>query len=165
VPVDPDARPPGLSSGAKWALALVGAVVVIVAFVVLRGDDDSGDGGPATRSSAQPTRTVERTAAETTPAEPAAPAAPAAPAVATIRVVDGKPKGGVRRITRSKGDRIRLRVVSDTADEVHVHGYDLKRDVAAGGSVTFAFPATIDGRFEVELERSGTQLAELDVEP
>lgn len=159
MPVDPDARPPGLSSGAKRALALVGAVVVIVAFVVLRGDDDSGDGGPATRSFAQPTRTVERTAAETTAA------GSAAPAVATIRVVDGKPKGGVRRITRSKGDRIRLRVVSDTADEVHVHGYDLERDVAAGGSVTFAFPATIDGRFEVELEGSGTQLAELDVEP
>ncbi len=163
VPVDPDARPPGgSSSGAKWALALVGVVVVIVAFVVLRGGDDSGGGGSATTSSAQPTRTVGRTAAETTPAGPPA---PAATPVATIRVVDGKPQGGVQRITRSKGDRIRLRVVSDTADEVHVHGYDLAKDVSAGGSVTFAFPATIDGRFVVELEGSGTQLAELDVEP
>jgi hypothetical protein len=159
VSTDPDARPPGgLSSGAKWALALVGAVVVIVAFVVLRGGDDSGDAQPAETTS-QPARTVERTVTQTTPA------APAAPAVATVTVVDGHPRGGVQRITRTKGDRVRLRVVSDTADEVHVHGYDLKKDVAAGGSVTFAFAATIDGRFEVELEGSGTQLAELDVEP
>ena len=35
----------------------------------------------------------------------------------------------------------------------------------SGGRVSFAFPATIDGRFVVELESSGTQLAELDVEP
>ena len=85
--------------------------------------------------------------------------------MATITVVDGKPRGGVQRITRAKGDRIRLRIVSDTADEVHVHGYDLKQDVPAGGSVRFVFPATIDGRFVVELESSGTQLAELDVRP
>lgn len=148
---DPDPPTPrGLSSGAKWALALVGAVVVIVAFIVLRGGSDDG----SSSSSATPARTATTA---TTPA-------PAAP-LATVTVVGGKPKGGVQRITRSKGDRVRLRVVSDTADEVHVHGYDLKQDVAAGGSVTFAFPATIDGRFVVELESSGTQLAELDVEP
>jgi hypothetical protein len=145
----------GLSSGAKWALALVGVVVLVVAFVVLRGGDDLGD------QATQPAGRVGRTATATR----TAPAQPAAPAVATIRVVDGKPQGGVRRVVRSKGDRVRLRVVSDTADEVHVHGYDLNKDVAAGGSVTFAFPATIDGRFVVELESSGTQLAELDVEP
>ena len=152
---DPDARPPGgLSSGAKWALAVVGVVIVIVAFVVLRSGDDSGSASQAPTTS-PPSRTNERTVTQT----------PAAPAVATIRVVGGKPQGGVQRITRSKGERIRLRVVSDTADEIHVHGYDLKQDVTAGGSVTFAFPASIDGRFVVELEGSGTQIAELDVQP
>jgi hypothetical protein len=56
-------------------------------------------------------------------------------------------------------------VSSDTADEVHVHGYDLKKDVAAGGTVSFAFRADIDGIFEVELENSGIQLAQLRVDP
>jgi hypothetical protein len=157
-----DPRPPsGLSAGAKGALALVGAVVLVVAFLVLRGGDSSGDRGAS--SVAQAPRTVERTVTATTRGRTTP--APAAAPVATVRVVGGKPQGGVQRITRSKGEQVRLRIVSDTADEVHVHGYDLKKDVAAGGRVAFAFKATIDGRFEVELEGSGTQLAELDIEP
>ena len=43
-------------------------------------------------------------------------------------------------------------MTSDVADEIHVHGYDLKKDVPAGGSVRFSFPASIEGVFEIELE-------------
>ncbi len=46
-----------------------------------------------------------------------------------------------------------------------MHGYDLKKDVTAGGSVEFDFKATIEGRFEVELENAGTQIAMLEVDP
>ena len=40
----------------------------------------------------------------------------------------------------SKGDRSRFRVVSDTADEIHVHGYDVHKDVPKGGSVDVQLP-------------------------
>jgi hypothetical protein len=60
---------------------------------------------------------------------------------------------------------VRLRVVSDVADEIHLHGYDLKKDVPAGGSVTFSFTADIEGVFEVELEGRGEQIAQLTVRP
>ena len=83
----------------------------------------------------------------------------------TVRVVDAKPQGGVKKLTCQKGGTVKFRVVSDTADEIHVHGYDFHKDVAKGGSVTFDFPAKIDGRFVVELEGSSTQIAELDVNP
>jgi hypothetical protein len=56
-------------------------------------------------------------------------------------------------------------VRSDVADEVHVHGYDVAKDVRAGGSVTFSIPAKIDGRFEVELEHRHEQIAQLEVRP
>ena len=56
-------------------------------------------------------------------------------------------------------------MISDVADEIHIHGYDLKRDVAKGGSARFSFPATIEGRFEIELENAGTQIADLEVTP
>jgi hypothetical protein len=135
-------------------VALAGVVIVIVAFVLLRGGDEGGSSDGTATTSTVPART-------TTPSR----STPEAPPVATVRVVDGKPNGGVQKVTVAKGDRVRLRIVSDTADEVHVHGYDLKKDVVAGGRVSFSFPATIDGRFVVELESSGTQLAELDVEP
>jgi hypothetical protein len=83
----------------------------------------------------------------------------------TVHVVGGKPQGGVQKLTFKKGDEIRFSVVSDTADEIHVHGYDRHQDVAKGGTVSFAFPGTIEGRFVVELESRSEQIAELDVTP
>jgi ketosteroid isomerase-like protein len=45
------------------------------------------------------------------------------------------------------------------------HGYDLGKDVEAGGSVEFDVPATIEGVFEVELESRAEQLASITVNP
>jgi hypothetical protein len=83
----------------------------------------------------------------------------------TVHVVGAKPQGGVQKLTFKKGDQVRFSVVSDTADEIHVHGYDFHKDVTAGGTVSFAFKGSIEGRFVVELEDHKQQIAELDVEP
>jgi hypothetical protein len=85
--------------------------------------------------------------------------------VTTVRVVNAKPEGGVKKLAFKKGDQVRFTVVSDTADEIHVHGYDLMKDVEKGGSVSFSFKGSIDGRFVVELEGHKQQIAELDVTP
>jgi hypothetical protein len=85
--------------------------------------------------------------------------------VATIVVKNGKPVGGIRDLNYSKGDRIRFKVDSDVSDEVHVHGYDVMKDVKAGGSVSFDFPATLEGVFEAELESRKEQIIELRVNP
>ncbi len=87
------------------------------------------------------------------------------PAVPVIVIKGGKPVGGVKELGFDEGDRIRFRVESDVGDEIHVHGYDLMKDVEAGGSVTFDFPATIEGVFEAELEEHGEQILELTVNP
>jgi cytoskeletal protein RodZ len=87
------------------------------------------------------------------------------PASETINVVNGQPQGGVKTVSFKKNDQVVLKVNSDVADEIHVHGYDLMKDVEKGGSVTFNFKATIEGRFEVELEDAGTQIANLEVTP
>ena len=109
---------------------------------------------------------ASRTPASTsTSTSTSAEAAPAQPTVKTVRVVNGQPQGGIKTLSFAKGDRVQLRVVSDVADEIHIHGYDLKKDVAKGGSVSFSFPATIEGRFEIELEHAGTQIANLEVRP
>jgi hypothetical protein len=85
--------------------------------------------------------------------------------VPTIVVENGEPVGGIRDLTYNKGEEIRFRVKSDVSDEVHVHGYDLMKDVKAGGSVSFEFPATIEGVFEAELEARGEQIIQLTVNP
>jgi hypothetical protein len=38
-------------------------------------------------------------------------------------------------------------------DEVHVHGYEIEKP-AEHSPVTFSFPASLDGVFEVEVHRS-----------
>ena len=83
----------------------------------------------------------------------------------TVTVVNGKADGGIKTITYKKGDTVDLTVKSDSADEIHIHGYDLHKDVTKGGSVHFTFPASIDGKFVVELENAGQQIASLQVEP
>ena len=83
----------------------------------------------------------------------------------TIDVVGGKPDGGIKTLTYKKGQTVDLTIKSDTADEIHIHGYDFHKDVAKGGSVRFTFPAKIDGKFVIELENAGQQIASLQVEP
>ena len=85
--------------------------------------------------------------------------------VPTIVIRDGEPAGGIAELEYNAGDEIRFRVSSDAADEVHVHGYDVSKDIPAGGTATLAFPAEIEGIFEVELEELGVQIAELRVNP
>jgi hypothetical protein len=131
-------------------LALAAAAAAVGLFIVLR------DGGEAGTEPA----TTPTTAAEGQSGSRGAPAIPT-----TIGVEGGQPVGGVRELEASKGERVRFTVESDMTEEVHVHGYDLSKEVAAGGSVSFDFRATLEGVFEVELESSHTQIAELRVQP
>jgi Cu/Zn superoxide dismutase len=85
--------------------------------------------------------------------------------VPTFVIRDGEPVGGVAELEYDAGEDVRFEVTSDVADEVHVHGYDLLEQVPAGGTVSFDFPAEIEGIFEVELEGRRVQIAELRVNP
>jgi hypothetical protein len=83
----------------------------------------------------------------------------------TVVVQNAKPVGGIKDVTFKKGGTVDLTVRSDTPDEVHFHGYDVHKDVAKGGSVRFRFPATIEGKFIVELENHKQTLANVTVAP
>ena len=83
----------------------------------------------------------------------------------TVVVKNAQPVGGVKDVTFKKGGTVDLTVQSDTADEVHFHGYDVHKDVDKGGSVHFKFPASIEGKFIVELENHKQTLANVTVAP
>jgi hypothetical protein len=141
--------------------ALIVAAAIVVAaglFFVLRPDngDDNASGNTTT------TATTATTSTTTTAAEPSEPPPPA-----TVRIVvrGGEPVGGVRNVTVSKGRDVVLIVSSDVADEVHLHGYNLKRDVAPGAPARLPFRATINGTVEVELEQRGLPLARITTQP
>jgi hypothetical protein len=82
-----------------------------------------------------------------------------------IAVRGGVPVGGIRRVTVARNRQVVLIVSSDVADHVHLHTYDIMRDVAPGSPARLAFKATIPGRFEAELEDAGLQIADITVNP
>jgi hypothetical protein len=132
-------------------VALVAAAVVL--FVVLSDDDgDSDQAASGTTTTATTTTTKEQQAKPK-------------PEVTTIVVNGGEPVGGVQELAYTSGDEVRFDVQSDVAEEVHVHGYDILKEVEPGKPVSFEFPADIEGGFEVELEGAHVQIAELTVEP
>lgn len=98
---------------------------------------------------------------------PAASSGPAGTSVPAQRVevhyAKGAVQGGVSRVPVRLGSPVTLVVTSDIADEVHLHGYDRKVDVPAGGTASLDFVADQAGVFEAELESRGTQLVQLEV--
>jgi hypothetical protein len=146
-------------SNAQRILLLVAAVVVLGgALVLLSGGDDNGDTATTTAAPAA-TTPGGRTVTATTPTV-------AEPTFTVVTVRNGKPVGGVQTITANKDDIVRFEVTSpDTTSEVHLHGYDIKRDLKAGGDVKFVFKAVNEGIFEAELEESAVQIVKLVIEP
>jgi hypothetical protein len=132
-------------------------VVALLSLAACGGDDDAGSTTTETQTQTQPPPPP--------PEPPPPPPAPAQPTTVRVTVVGGVPEGGVVRESTDKGDRVVVLVTSDVSDEVHVHGYDLMSDVAPGSPARIAFQATIPGRFEIELEDRGVQIAELTVNP
>jgi hypothetical protein len=149
------------SNAAKAVVAIGSIAAIVILFLVLSGGDDEGE-------SPQPVQATQATTTEAdSPAgnESAEPAKPPKPEFETIVVEGGEPRGGVAKLSYTKGDTVRLEIRSDIDEHVHVHGYDLFEDVPAGGKAKFSFAADIDGVFEIELEDSAVELAQLTVKP
>ena len=103
--------------------------------------------------------------AAASPSEPAQTSAPAAQGqLVELAVAKNKVTGPKGRVKVKLGSTVTLRVTSDVADEVHLHGYDKHADVTAGGTVDLTFTANVPGVFEVELESLALQLTQLQVQ-
>lgn len=140
-------------------IAGVAVAAAAVLFFVLRPDDEP------TASPAPTTQATTNTTTDTVTTVVPQPPQPPPPAQVRITVRDGLPVGGVRRVTVSRGRRVILNVTSDVADHVHLHGYDVMRDVGPGQPARLAFRATIVGTVEAELEDRGVQIASITTKP
>jgi hypothetical protein len=132
-------------SGWRLLLVVVGAGAAVVLFLVFRAEDE------------EPSRVVQ----------------PTTSVVSTIRRPPEPPRvilipintEAITRTTIPRGRRVVLVVSGAAGEEVHLHGYDIKRNIGPNGIARLAFRATIPGRFEVELEASHRQIADLTVRP
>ena len=87
-----------------------------------------------------------------------------------IQIKGGKPDGGVQNFKVKKGDRVKIVVSADAHDVIHLHGYNIEKDIEPGKPATFKFTAGIEGIFEIEshvAEDAGREplMGKLTVEP
>jgi hypothetical protein len=123
------------------------------------GSSQVGATTETTQATTPATTTTETMTAETTTTS--------APEPRTITgvVEAGRPKGGIQRPTVDKGDKVVLVVRTDSGEAVHLHGYNIEKDVVPGKAVRMPFTANIAGRFEVELHPTDALLAVIEVKP
>jgi hypothetical protein len=84
--------------------------------------------------------------------------------VVRVRVAGGNVQGVEDTVDLAVGEKLTILVRSDSADEVHVHGYNLIDDVGPGEQAKIELTADIPGVFEVELEDAHLPLFELQVQ-
>jgi hypothetical protein len=127
------------------------------------GSDDDGGGAAGTTTTVASTTTT--TSAEpTSTGEPTTTTAGFSGTLIEAKVTGDQVDTASRRVRVSRGETVRIQVEADHAEEVHVHGYDLKRDVAPGKPAVIEFTADAAGVFEVELEQARLPLFELQVQ-
>lgn len=145
------------SSRKNVAFAALALLILAALFLVLSPGDEAD--APA-RPPAAAAPTQEPTTDQVAVSTPAtATPKPAVPPFSKLR------SGSVRKIKVDQGDTIRLEAKSAGDEELHVHGYDLSRELPAGKAVRLSFKADLTGVFEVEFERSAEPIAEITVEP
>jgi hypothetical protein len=144
------------------------ATVALAAALGLGGTACGDDEPEASPTTAPPAATTDSMPATTAPAETEPKPAPKPkPKVRTIRifVVQGRPRGGIKRPVLEQGERVRIVVRTDAGVEVHLHGYDITRPVRPGQPTQLVFKADIPGRFELELHHPDAVLADVEVRP
>jgi hypothetical protein len=191
-----------LSKNTRWALAIVGAAILIVAVVVIATGkedtkattDNGGRTSPAPTQTTGPTQGGGATGATgggsdsgsgdsggATPGSGSGGSGDNGSGGASPDGDSGNGSGGagaetssttpvlkagsVKTITVKKGDKVTIRAKSDTADELHIHGYDKEVELEPGKTGSITFTADIDGIFAIELHHSDSQVGTLRVNP
>jgi hypothetical protein len=150
-----------MSRNQRLSFLGIAAVIAVVAIILLTA-------GAGSDEAAQDS---SNTAAEQTPTQTATPGADATKESTPTPTPTPKPQppllqaGKVTKLRFTEGETVRFRVRHDEPEHVHIHGYNIMKDLEPGETVTVSFKATITGIFEIELEDSAEQIGELRVDP
>jgi hypothetical protein len=137
----------------RKALYLVVTVAVLVCLFLAFAPRKTGESPAPTAPAA------------TTPPVPATPATADNGTVVELKVQQGRLVSGPEITKLTEGDKLTLRVTSDTDDEMHLHGYNLHLNLTAGKTGELSLTASRSGRFEYELHHAHTALGVIEVYP
>ena len=147
-----------MTRGQRLAFLGIAALIAVVAVILLAGGGDETENAANSAQTATPTPTATAADAEET-------ATPTPTPTATPKPPPLLQAGKVRRLSFKEGETVRFRVRNPEAEEIHVHGYDVTKEIEPNQTATVSFKATITGIFEIEFHGSAEQIAELKVEP
>jgi hypothetical protein len=86
-------------------------------------------------------------------------------AAISVAVKNGEVAGGPQVYRLKRDDAVTLKVVSDRAAELHVHGYDLQVKLQPNQPQTVKFFARRTGRFTIELHPGDAEVGVLEIYP
>lgn len=84
---------------------------------------------------------------------------------ATFVIAGGKLTSGTPLVRVKQNDRVILHLTADTADELHLHGYNLHLHLKPGVPATLDFRASRTGRYTFELHHADLEVGALEVYP
>lgn len=131
--------------------AVFAAVVVGSLALVGCGSDDGADEHPAGHNGEHTVSAAVTSAQAQEPAQ------------LVFAVAGGRKTSGPDTVEVQRGAVVVLEVTSDTADELHLHGYDQTADLQPGVPGRLEFKADIPGTFEVELHSTDAVLTQVRV--
>jgi plastocyanin len=151
------------------ALALLPALGMLV--LAGCGDDSGSDSSPSNPPSSAPTTAPTETPGGTpastpntkSPSNTADPSGEQADVTVNVTVANGKVNPSGSSIKVKAGQTVLITAVSDTDEELHIHGYDKELELAPGKPASVKFTANMKGTFEVETHKSGKLVAKLVV--
>jgi hypothetical protein len=161
-----------LTRGAATALLPTLGLLVLAGC----GGDDTGSGStpspsaPAsTPTSTPPSSTLPTNTPTpgkpnpTSPSNTADPSGEQADVTVDITVANGKVNPSGATIKVKAGQTVLVKAVSDTDEELHIHGYDKELELTPGKPASVKFTANMKGTFEVETHKSAKLVAKLVV--
>jgi hypothetical protein len=152
------------------ATAVLPALGILVLAGCGGGDSGSGSSTPSpsapvsTPTSTLPTNTPTPGSPNTSsPSNTADPSGEQADVTVDVTVANGKVNPSGATIKVKAGQTVLVKVISDAADELHIHGYDKELELSPGKAASVKFTANMKGTFEVETHKSGKLVAKLVV--
>jgi hypothetical protein len=82
-----------------------------------------------------------------------------------LQIKGGRVVAGPVLLQVHEGEQVTLNIRSDSADELHLHGYDLHAHITPDQTATLQFTANHTGRFGMELHKAHIELGALEVYP
>ena len=139
--------------------------VVLVAGLAACGGGAASTSGTSTGSASSSATSSPAASSSSAPSGSSSASSPSSPAQRTVAVTvtGSRVTPAPRTVELGVGETMTLTVTSDHADQLHVHGFDIEKDLPAGTAVSVELTGESPGVYEVETHHPELRLLKIAV--